>query len=74
MAKVEITTEGIKGTIKVDGVEVPGVHSYSLNHEAGNIPVFQMNVLASELTLDGNGFIPALPEVFRPFYEHKPTV
>lgn len=74
MTKVEINTNGSLATIKVNGVEVPGVHSYSLNHEAGNIPVFHMNVLASELTLDGNGFIPALPEVFRPFYEHKPTV
>ncbi|NBI10264.1 hypothetical protein D1641_09610 [Colidextribacter sp. OB.20] len=68
MAKIEIKTEGVKGKVLVDGKEMPGVRSYSVHHDAGSIPMVRLDLIGTDLFIDGNGFIPALPEVFKSFY------
>lgn len=73
MATVKITSDGIIGAVFVDGVKVPDVRGYSLEHNAGKLPVLKLDMLASEITFDGDGFVPALPEMFRPFYRFDTT-
>lgn len=68
MPKIEIKTEGIKGRILVDEKEVPGVRGYSIIHTAGSIPIVQLDLMGADLSIDGDGFIPALPEIFKEFY------
>lgn len=69
MAKVEINSKGIEGHIFVDGKEVPDVRSYSISHSAGGSPVFKLEIVTDDLILDGSGFVPELPDVFKPFYK-----
>ena len=62
---------GAKATIYINGQQVPDVTEYSINQTAGGLPTFDLSVLASKLTFDGDGFIPELPEIFKPFYTRK---
>lgn len=68
MADVRIESNGVAGKVLIDGKEVPGVHSFSVSGSAGTVPVLQLNVLASTLTYDGAGVLPALPEPWSHFY------
>lgn len=68
MASIRIETNGVTAKIYVDEKEVPGVRRYSVEHEAGNIPIVQLDLVGTDLTVDGNQIIPELPEVFKPFY------
>lgn len=53
MANVKIETNGAKGRVVIDGVEIPGVKSYTIRHEAGELPEMQLKVIAETLTIDG---------------------
>lgn len=70
MAKIQINTKGIKAKIFIDGEELKGVRGYTIEHNAGGIPILKLNLSAKDLELDGD-FIPALPEVYRAFYEER---
>lgn len=69
MAKVEIKSKGNWAQIFIDGVKVPDVRGYSISHTACGLPVFKLDVRADDVMFDGCGFIPELPEIFKPFYE-----
>lgn len=69
MAKVEIRSNGIVGHVYIDGKEVPDVRGYSISHFAGGLPVFNLEIATNELILNGSGFVPELPDVFKPFYK-----
>lgn len=69
MAKVEIRSNGVEGHVFVDGKEVPDVRGYSISHYAGGLPVFKLEIVTTDLVLDGSGFLPQLPDVYKPFYK-----
>lgn len=71
MATIEIKTKGPSGEIFVNGKEVPDVRGYLISHKAGELPVFRMDIIVSDITFNGSGFLPELPEVFKDFYEPK---
>ena len=71
MATIEITTKGPSGKIFVNGKEVPDVRGYLILHKAGKLPVFRLDIIASDITFNGSGFLPELPGVFKDFYEQK---
>ncbi len=54
----------------IDGKKVKGVRKVSFCKKAGTIPTLQMELLATDMEIDAE-VIPALPEVFRPFYCKK---
>jgi hypothetical protein len=68
LPKIEINTDGIIAHIKVDGNDVCGVRGYVLTHNAGEIPVLHLDLIATNLTVDGV-MLPELPDVFKPFYK-----
>lgn len=71
--KIEIKVEGTKSRIYIDGVMVKSVRGYSLTHSASSrdVPVLKMELEACNCTVDGE-FLPALPDIFKDFYEPKP--
>ena len=71
MASIRIKNKGATAEIYVDGKKVPGVRGYSIEHKAGELPIVQLDLVGTDLTFDGDLVIPALPEVFKPFYEIK---
>lgn len=71
MATIKIVTKGPMGKIFVNGKEVPDVRGYLISHKAGELPVFRLDIIASDITFNGSGFLPELPEVFKDFYEQK---
>jgi hypothetical protein len=71
MATIEIKTKGPSGKIFINGKEVPDVRGYLISHKAGRLPVFRMDIIASDITFNGSEFLPELPEVFKDFYEQK---
>lgn len=71
MANVEIRTKGPVGHVYINGKEVPDVRGYSISHFAGSFPVFKLEIAANELVLNGDGFVPELPDIYKPFYERK---
>lgn len=73
MANIKIESNGALAHIYIDGEEVSDVRRYSIKHSGGELPVFTLDVMASEITLDGDGFVPALPEAFRPYYKYNVT-
>lgn len=71
MASIKIETKGATAEVYVDGKKVPGVRRYTIEHDAGDIPIVQLDLVGTDLTVDGNQVIPALPDVFKPFYQLK---
>lgn len=71
LPRIEITTNGVVGTvIKVNGVKVDGVRSFKVEQNAGEIPALKMELIATDLTLDGVA-LPILPDVLSNYYEPK---
>ena len=67
---IEITTHGICGDIKIDGISLSEmVKRYTVVHEAGQKPIVQVELIG-EVTIDGD-FIAPLPEPWRSIY-HNP--
>lgn len=72
MAKIHIETTGCRGHVWVDGKEVPDVRRFSVSGRGGELPVFHLEIVGNEITFDGDGVIPVLPEPWAAFYEPKP--
>ena len=75
MAHIEIKSQGIFGTVFVDGKEVNGVRkvSYEISVD-GKVPIVKLELLGTDVSIDSNGVIPELPDVFKPFYKKiEPT-
>ena len=68
-----VIKETINGTeISINGKVVEGVQKYSVEHEGGKLPVLHLYLIAANMELNEK-MIPALPDVFKDFYEpvHK---
>ena len=68
--KIEIKTDGIKTVVKINGEEINKVRGVLFKQEPGDVPIVQIDILAVDMTIDAD-MIPALPDVFKPFYELK---
>ena len=68
--KIEIETNGTKTVVKINGEEINKVRGILFKQEPGDVPVVQIDILAVDMTIDAD-VIPALPDVFKPFYELK---
>lgn len=75
MAHIEIKADGIFGEVFVDGQKVNGVRKVSYELCVDNkAPVLKLELLATDMTIDSNGVVPELPDVFKPFYKRiEPT-
>lgn len=54
--------------ISINGKVVEGVQKYSVEHKGGELPVLHLYLVASNMELNEK-MVPALPEVFKDFYE-----
>ena len=68
--KIEIKTDGAMTVLKINGEKINGVRGIQFKKEPGAIPTIQIDLLAIDMTIDAD-VIPALPDVFKPFYELK---
>ncbi len=57
-----------KTEIYIDGKLIKGACGYSIQHEAGQMPVLSLDFPALHMTFEGK-LIPKLPEVFEGLYE-----
>ena len=51
----------------IDGKEIDGVRRLRFDQTAGKLPILNIDLIAFDMEIDGR-FIPALPDIFRPFY------
>lgn len=58
--------------IFIDGKKVKGVRKVSFCKTAGTLPILQLDLLATDMEIDA-AMIPALPEIFKPFYVERNT-
>lgn len=65
---VIIKTNGIIGEVYVDGVQVKGVKEYRLIHKGGNSPQLQLDIMATNITVE-TSVVPELPDIYKPFYK-----
>ena len=70
---IVIKTNGINAKLFLDGKEIPCVRGYTIKHDAANLPVLQISLLATDVTLEGD-MLPALPEAYRDFYVSKESL
>lgn len=70
LPRIELKTSGIQTEVFIDGERLEKVRSVRLEHRAGELPILSVDYVAADLYLDGH-MLPALPEHFRPYYEHK---
>lgn len=70
MAHILIKTSGIKTELFIDGKKVDGIRKISFDKVAGECPVLQIALKATDIEIDGD-LIPALPKILEPFYELK---
>ena len=68
--KIETKTDGTKTVVKINGEEINKVRGVLFKQEPGDVPIVQIDILAVDMTIDAD-VIPALPDVFKPFYELK---
>lgn len=68
--KIEINTDGTRTVVKINGEEINKVRGILFKQEPGDVPIVQIDILAVDMTIDAD-VIPALPDVFKPFYELK---
>ncbi len=50
--KVKIESHGTIGRVYIDGKEVIGIRGYTIEHNAGKIPVITLRLLATEVEID----------------------
>ena len=69
MPHIKITTgnDCCSTEVFIDGKKVEGVRKVSFCKTAGTLPVLQLDLLATDMEIDAK-VIPALPEIFQPFY------
>lgn len=71
--EIKIKTDGVMGTeIIVDGVRLKGVRGFSFQQRAGELPVLQIDMQATDINMDTKA-IPQLPYPFTEFYVEKPV-
>ena len=70
LPKIEIKSEKGKTELRINGEKINGVREILFKHGTGEIPVVQFQMLAMDVEIDAD-VIPALPDVFKPFYELK---
>lgn len=68
--KIRIKTDGFTAKVFVDDNELKGVRAVRFSKKGLESPVFELEMKASDVEIEAN-IIPALPEVFRPFYIEK---
>jgi hypothetical protein len=69
MAHIEIETRGTSVRIVVDGQDISGlVTSYSLNHTAAGVPVLNVSMIGTDLSMKGEGCI-QFPEDIKNFLD-----
>ena len=72
MAKVEIKQEDCKTHIILDGKDISHmVRAFSFGQDtrkAEDCPVLHLDVVATDFMVD-SACIPALPEIFKPYYK-----
>lgn len=69
MAHIEIRVNGTFGQVFVDGQEVHGVRKVSFELEVKTkCPIVKLELVATDMTIDGSGIVPELPDLFKPFY------
>lgn len=54
MPKIEIKTNGVVGTIHVDGVQLKGVVGYEVKHSVSGLPTVLVHLHAKELHIDAS--------------------
>lgn len=69
--KIEIRANGYQSKIFIDGVEVKGIRSYSIEHEAGRKPILRVDLVATDVTVDCGGILPELPYPISQYYKKK---
>ena len=70
--KIKIKTDGVMGTeITVNGVKLKGVRGFRFKQRAGELPVLQIDMQATDIDMDTTA-IPQLPYPFTEFYVEKP--
>ena len=67
---IVIKTKGIHAEIFLDGQKIPCVRGYTITHDAANLPVLQISLPATDVTLEGDA-MPALPDPYKNFYVSK---
>ncbi len=67
---IEIKTNGVHAEIFIDGKKINGVRGYEPTHEASNIPILQLHLKATDVTVEGL-MLPELPEPYKDFYVSK---
>lgn len=70
--EIKIKTDGVIGTeITVNGVKLKGVRGFKFQQRAGELPVLQIDMQATDIDMDTTA-IPQLPYPFTEFYIEKP--
>ncbi len=67
---IVIKTNGIHAKLYLNGKELLYVRGYSITHDAANLPVLQISLTATDVTLEGD-MLPALPEPYKDYYVSK---
>jgi len=70
VAKIHISNHVFGTTVEINGKKVEGVKSVSIEHSGGEMATFKLELVGYEIDID-TLIIPALPEIFKPFYEEK---
>lgn len=52
--KVKIETHGTIGRVYIDGKEVSQIRGYTIEHNAGELPVITLRLLATEVEIDAD--------------------
>lgn len=67
---IEIKTDGCRTDVFVNGEKLEGVSRVSFVQDKIKEPILQIDMLAMDMTINAV-MLPALPEVFRKWYELK---
>lgn len=70
--KIKIETDGVLTSVLVDGQLLRGVRAieFKQSSDVDRTPVLRIDLIATDMELDAV-VIPALPEIYRPFYVER---
>lgn len=72
LPKIKIEQDGILTKIYIDGQQIHGVRGLSFENSIDNrFPILKLDLIAVDMEIDAVA-IPELPEIFKPFYQHRP--
>ena len=69
----QITTDGIKTDVFINGKEVEGIRKITITQEAGKNMNISFDLTADKLTINGNMLL-KLPDAYEPFYTRKEPI